>query len=133
MSATVPTTVRQFIGGRDVDGTSGETFPTVNPATGEVLAQVQQASADDVDAAVASSRQAFEEWRETPGAARGRVLMEVARLLRARNDELAAELAATREALRQALAAARSSSPNKLPVLRGPDPGQSLMVWRRSR
>lgn len=51
--------------------------------------------------------------------------------LRARNDELAAELAATREALRQALAAARSS-PNKLPVLRGPDPGQSLMVWRRS-
>jgi MerR family transcriptional regulator, heat shock protein HspR len=52
--------------------------------------------------------------------------------LRARNDELAAELAATREALRQALAAARSSSPNKLPVLRGPDPGQSLMVWRRS-
>ena len=53
--------------------------------------------------------------------------------LRARNDELAAELAGTREALRQALAAARASSPNKLPVLRGPDPGQSLMVWRRSR
>jgi MerR family transcriptional regulator/heat shock protein HspR len=53
--------------------------------------------------------------------------------LRARNEELAAELTATREALRQALAAARSASPNKLPVLRGPDPGQSLMVWRRSR
>ena len=53
--------------------------------------------------------------------------------LRSRNDELAAELAATREALRQALAAARSTSPNKLPVLRGPDPGQSLMVWRRQR
>ena len=53
--------------------------------------------------------------------------------LRARNDELVAELAATREALGQALAAARGSSPNKLPVLRGPDPGQSLMVWRRPR
>ncbi|WP_457205690.1 heat shock protein transcriptional repressor HspR [Nocardioides sp. P5_C9_2] len=52
--------------------------------------------------------------------------------LRARNEELAAELAATREALRQALAAARGAAPNKLPVLRGPDPGQSLMVWRRS-
>ncbi len=52
--------------------------------------------------------------------------------LRARNEELSAELAATREALRQALAAARGSAPNKLPVLRGPDPGQSLMVWRRS-
>ena len=53
--------------------------------------------------------------------------------LRARNEELAAELAATREALRQALAVARSAEPNKLPVLRGPDPGQSLMVWRRTR
>ena len=53
--------------------------------------------------------------------------------LRARNDELAAELAATREALRQALSAVRTTSPNKLPVLRGPDPGQSLMIWRRSR
>lgn len=53
--------------------------------------------------------------------------------LRARNEELAAELAATREALRQALAAARSTSPNKLPVLRGPGPGQSVMVWRRAR
>ena len=30
------------------------------------------------------------------------------------------------------LAAARATSPNRLPVLRGPDPGQSLMVWRRS-
>lgn len=53
--------------------------------------------------------------------------------LRARNEELAAELAATREALRQALAVAQGASPNKLPVLRGPDPGQSLMVWRRTR
>ncbi|WP_107773745.1 heat shock protein transcriptional repressor HspR [Nocardioides sediminis] len=53
--------------------------------------------------------------------------------LRARNEELAAELAATREALRQAMAVAQSASSNKLPVLRGPDPGQALMVWRRTR
>jgi MerR family transcriptional regulator/heat shock protein HspR len=53
--------------------------------------------------------------------------------LRARNEELAAELAATREALRRALTAARSAESNQLPVLRGPDPGQSLMVWRRMR
>ena len=105
MSATVPTTVRQFIGGRAVDGTSGETFPTVNPATGEMLAEVQQASAADVDSAVASSRQAFEEWRELPGAARGRVLMHVARLLRARNDELAAlEVADTGKPIAEAIA-----------------------------
>lgn len=54
--------------------------------------------------------------------------------LRARNEELMAELEATREALRQALAAAGAHLPaNKLPVLRRPAPGQSVMVWRRPR
>jgi MerR family transcriptional regulator/heat shock protein HspR len=56
--------------------------------------------------------------------------------LRARNDELLAELEATREALRQTLAGRRTdpSQPvNKLPVLRQPAPGQSLVVWRRGR
>jgi MerR family transcriptional regulator, heat shock protein HspR len=49
-----------------------------------------------------------------------------------RNEELQAELAATREALRQAAVARRTAGPpNKLPVLRGPDPGQSVVVWRR--
>jgi MerR family transcriptional regulator/heat shock protein HspR len=52
--------------------------------------------------------------------------------LQARGQELAEELAATREALRQALAT-RRTDPNKLPVLRGPDPDASLVVWRRSR
>lgn len=59
--------------------------------------------------------------------------------LRARNDELVAELEATRDALRQALAQRRTTAPAapvrpaNLPVLRGPDPGQSLVVWRRNR
>jgi MerR family transcriptional regulator/heat shock protein HspR len=52
--------------------------------------------------------------------------------LRARNEELSAELAATREALR-ATATTRRTDPNKLPVLRDPDPTASLVVWRRSR
>ncbi len=52
--------------------------------------------------------------------------------LQARGQELAEELDATREALRQAMAT-RRTDPNKLPVLRGPDPGASLVVWRRSR
>jgi MerR family transcriptional regulator/heat shock protein HspR len=52
--------------------------------------------------------------------------------LRARNEELVAELAATREALR-ATATVRRTDPNKLPVLREPDPTGSLVVWRRSR
>ncbi|MGZ5404943.1 MAG: heat shock protein transcriptional repressor HspR [Nocardioides sp.] len=54
--------------------------------------------------------------------------------LAARNQALAAELAATRVALRQALGARSAPAlPNKLPVLRGADPTQSLVVWRRSR
>jgi MerR family transcriptional regulator/heat shock protein HspR len=52
--------------------------------------------------------------------------------LRSRNEELAAELAATRDALREALAN-RPPDPNKLPVVRRPDPSASLVVWRRSR
>ncbi len=58
-----------------------------------------------------------------------------ARALARRNEELIAELEAAREALRQALAARRAPQqmlPNKLPVLRQPGPGQSLVVWRRS-
>ena len=54
--------------------------------------------------------------------------------LRSRNEELQAELEATREALRQALAARRTEQvANRLPVLRQPAPGQSLVVWRRQR
>ena len=61
-----------------------------------------------------------------------------ARALARRNEELLAELEATRAALRQASVAGRGQSqgpvlPNRLPVLRQPDPGQSLVVWRRGR
>jgi MerR family transcriptional regulator/heat shock protein HspR len=50
----------------------------------------------------------------------------------ARNQELAAELEATKEAARQALSS-QSRPQSKLPVLRQPEPGQALVVWRRQR
>lgn len=57
--------------------------------------------------------------------------------LRARSEELAAELEATREALRQALGAQPPQSPQRsggnLPVLRTPPPSGSMVVWRRGR
>jgi MerR family transcriptional regulator/heat shock protein HspR len=55
--------------------------------------------------------------------------------LAARNAELVAELGATREALRQAIAVRRDEDirTNRLPVLRQPQPGQSIVVWRRGR
>jgi len=52
--------------------------------------------------------------------------------LQARGQELAEELAATREALRQARTA-RRTEPDRLPVLRRPDPGAAVVVWRRGR
>jgi MerR family transcriptional regulator/heat shock protein HspR len=55
--------------------------------------------------------------------------------LRARNEELLAELEATREALRQAVTTRRTdlAGGNRLPVPWQPSPGQSLVVWRRNR
>jgi MerR family transcriptional regulator/heat shock protein HspR len=53
-----------------------------------------------------------------------------------RNEELVAELEATREALRRAVTTRRTDAPvappSRLPVLRQPGPGQSLVVWRRN-
>jgi len=55
--------------------------------------------------------------------------------LQSRAEELQAELAATRDALRAVMSSptTRRTDPNKLPVLRGPDPSASVVVWRRSR
>ena len=58
--------------------------------------------------------------------------------LRARNEELQAELAATRQALQRATSRAAATTPfgspvNRLPVLRQPEPTASLVVWRRAR
>jgi betaine-aldehyde dehydrogenase len=78
-----------FIGGGYQDATSGETFETVNPATGKLIAHVQHAGPDDVDRAVRSAREGFETWRSMGGAERGRILNKAVALLRARNEELA--------------------------------------------
>lgn len=78
-----------YIDGQFVDATSGESFQTINPATGEVLCKVQQAGVDDVDRAVAAARDGFQEWSATGGAERGRILNRAVALLRKRNDDLA--------------------------------------------
>ncbi|HXH02759.1 MAG TPA: betaine-aldehyde dehydrogenase [Candidatus Competibacteraceae bacterium] len=94
-----------YIGGGYVEATSGETFATVNPATNEVLCQVQQASAADVERAVASAREGFAQWSALTGAERGRILNRAAQLLRARNRELAElEVLDTGKPLQEAVA-----------------------------
>jgi aldehyde dehydrogenase (NAD+) len=74
-----------------VDSASGKTFPTINPATGEVICQVAEADAADVDRAVRAARHAFEKgpWRKTAAAERGRLLNRLADLIERHADELA--------------------------------------------
>ncbi|MFT5004593.1 MAG: aldehyde dehydrogenase (NAD+) [Paracoccaceae bacterium] len=69
-----------FIGGGFVDGAGGS-FPTTNPATGEVLAQVAQADASDIDAAVAAARRAQLAWAKLGGHGRAKILYAIARLM----------------------------------------------------
>ncbi|MEH6580016.1 MAG: betaine-aldehyde dehydrogenase [Amphritea sp.] len=78
-----------YINGRYQDATSGESFITYNPATGEALAEVQQASIADVDSAVAAAKEGFKVWSAMTGVERGRILMRAVAILRERNDELA--------------------------------------------
>ncbi|HSJ34736.1 MAG TPA: betaine-aldehyde dehydrogenase [Acidimicrobiia bacterium] len=93
-----------FIHGEEVGATSGETFSTINPATGEVIATVHQASEADVDRAVESAREGFAEWSAMTGAGRGRILNRAVALLRERNDELARlEVADTGKPIAEAL------------------------------
>jgi len=80
---------RLFIAGQRVDATSGETFDTINPATGEVICAVQHAGPDDVDRAVNSAQEGFLVWKEISGAERGRILNRAVALLRRYNEDLA--------------------------------------------
>jgi aldehyde dehydrogenase (NAD+) len=79
-----------FINGEFVDGRTGETRKTVNPATEEVLAEITEAGAEDVDAAVGAARAAYERvWRPMRGADRAKYLYRIARLVQERARELA--------------------------------------------
>ena len=82
-------TLSLYIDGRYQDATSGETFLSYNPATGEPMAEVQQASQSDVDKAVASAQAGFEVWSAMTAMERSRILRKAVSLLRERNDELA--------------------------------------------
>ncbi|HEY5598625.1 MAG TPA: aldehyde dehydrogenase family protein, partial [Kiloniellales bacterium] len=78
-----------YIGGGYREAVSGDSFETINPATGAVICTVQTAGSEDVDAAVASAEAGFRSWSAMTGAQRGRILMDAVKLLRARNRELA--------------------------------------------
>lgn len=79
-----------LIGGRRVPAQSGMRFETRNPATGELLARVAQASAHDVDLAVKAARTAFEgPWRRMKPVERQAIMLRLADLVEEHFDELA--------------------------------------------
>ena len=78
-----------FIGGDFVEPKSGRYFPTINPATEDVLADVAEAGAEDVALAVEAARDAAAAWRELPGAERAKYIFRIARRLQERSREFA--------------------------------------------
>lgn len=99
-TATPPTTpavkigpTKLLINGEWCDSASGKKFATINPATEEVIAQVAEADAPDVEKAVKAARKAFDEgskWRTMSATDRGRLMMKLADLIDANRKDLAA-------------------------------------------
>jgi phenylacetaldehyde dehydrogenase len=81
---------RILIDGKWVNAASGKTFPTYNPATGEVLAEVAEGDRADVELAVKAGRKAFTgPWSRMTSSERGRLVWKLADLLEAHLDEFA--------------------------------------------
>ncbi len=96
----MPTAIERFVRGSDlamlVDGNpvhavSGQTFESLNPATGALLARLPAADAADVDLAVRSARRAFDEgpWSSMKPYDRQRIMLRFADLVEARHEDLA--------------------------------------------
>jgi malonate-semialdehyde dehydrogenase (acetylating)/methylmalonate-semialdehyde dehydrogenase len=88
-------TIHHYIGGREIEGTSGRYADVYNPALGQPCARVALAAPEDVDAAVAAAHAAFPAWAATPPLARARVLFKYLQLCQQHVDEFAAMI--TRE------------------------------------
>ncbi|PKS12576.1 hypothetical protein jhhlp_000784 [Lomentospora prolificans] len=80
---------RMLIGGQLVGASDGATFPLYNPATREKVADVPEATEDDVNTAVAAAKAAFPEWSALDPAQRGAYLKKLAVLIRQNNEQLA--------------------------------------------
>ncbi|HVW76565.1 MAG TPA: aldehyde dehydrogenase family protein [Alloacidobacterium sp.] len=82
---------RMFVDGKFVQAASGKTLPVYNPATGEVMAHVPEAEAEDVDRAVKAARRAFDDgpWTKMSPSQRGRLMLKLADLMEQHLEEFA--------------------------------------------
>ncbi|KAM0355595.1 hypothetical protein ACHAO7_005501 [Fusarium culmorum] len=78
-----------LIDGQLVEASDGNSFPLFNPATGDKVADVPEATKDDTNRAVAAAQRAFPEWSAMDPAKRGSYLKKLASLIKEHNEELA--------------------------------------------
>ncbi|KAL9265276.1 Benzaldehyde dehydrogenase, mitochondrial-like protein, partial [Drosera capensis] len=81
-----------LINGQFVDAASGKTFPTLDPRTGELIAEVAEGDAEDINRAVSAARKAFDQgpWPRMTAYERSKILWRFADLVEQHNDEIAA-------------------------------------------
>lgn len=75
--------------GTFVSSSATEFYPVVNPATNEEIAKVPQNTSQELNAAVDSAKDAFQDWKDVPVQQRQRVMLEYQKLIRDNTDELA--------------------------------------------
>jgi acyl-CoA reductase-like NAD-dependent aldehyde dehydrogenase len=82
---------KMLVDGKWAESASGKTFETINPATEEVIAEVAEGNAADIDLAVKAARKAFDAgpWRTMDARDRGRLMYKLADLIESHIDELA--------------------------------------------
>ena len=80
---------QMFVDGQFVDSVAGETMEILNPATGDVIAEVPQGTAEDVDRAVAAAEQAWESWQLKTPKDRMELLLRLADVIEENAEELA--------------------------------------------
>jgi alpha-ketoglutaric semialdehyde dehydrogenase len=79
-----------YINGSWIESVGGQVFETKNPATGEILATFSKGTKEDVLKAVRAAKKALPEWKKFPAPKKGEILLNAARLMRERKDELGA-------------------------------------------
>ncbi|MDI9976266.1 CoA-acylating methylmalonate-semialdehyde dehydrogenase [Rhodococcus sp. IEGM 1307] len=89
MSTNITREIAHWSDGKGFAGTSGNTAPVTNPATGAVTGQVALASVEDARAVIDAAAAAFPAWRDTSLAKRTQVIFQFRELLNARKGELA--------------------------------------------
>jgi betaine-aldehyde dehydrogenase len=89
MATASKTKLQNFIDGEFVDSADGATEEVINPANGEVIAEMPLSNEEDVNRAVAAAKRAFESWATTTPGERGTALLKLADLIEEHAEELA--------------------------------------------